>query len=61
MDDARAELDGFIDKHTPAIATLTRALLARLQARLPGATILVYDDYNALAIGFATTNRLIPE
>jgi len=53
MDDAQAQLDGYIDKFTPEVAALTRALLARMRARVPGATILVFDNYNALAIGFA--------
>jgi hypothetical protein len=58
MSDAQAQLDGFIDKYTPEMATLTRALLARMKARVPGATILVYDNYNALAIGFAAGERV---
>jgi hypothetical protein len=58
MDDAAAQLDGFIDKYTPDIAALTRALYARMKARVPGATILVYDNYNALAIGFAAGERV---
>ncbi len=57
MDGAQAQLDGFIDKFTPEMAALTRALFARMKARLPGAAILVYDNYNALAIGFAPTER----
>jgi hypothetical protein len=57
MDDARAQLDGFIDEYAPEMAALARALLARLTARLPGAQILVYDNYNALAIGFAASAR----
>lgn len=58
MDGARAQLDGFIDKFTPEMAALTRALLGRMKARLPGATILVYDNYNALVIGFAAGERV---
>lgn len=58
MDDAQTQLDGFIDKYTPAMAALTRALLARMKVRLPGAAILVYDNYNALAIGFAAGERV---
>ena len=58
MSDAEARLDGFIDKYTPEMAALSRALLARLKARVPGATILVYDNYNALAIGFAAGERV---
>ena len=58
MDEAHAQLDGFIDKYTPEMAALTRALYARMKARVPGATILVYDNYNALAIGFAAGERV---
>jgi hypothetical protein len=57
MDDARRQLDSFIDKFTPHVAALTRALLAKMKARIPGAQILVYDNYNALAIGFARNDR----
>ena len=57
MDDARRQLDSFIDKFTPEVAALTRALLARMKARLPGAQILVYDNYNALAIGFCRNDK----
>jgi len=58
MDEAQTQLDSFIDKYTPELAALTRALLARMKARVPGATILVYDNYNALAIGFAAGERV---
>lgn len=47
-----AELDGFIAKFTPAVEALTHILFAKMCARLPGSTIPVYDNYNALAIGF---------
>jgi hypothetical protein len=46
------ELAGFLAKYDPAVATIARAALARLRARLPGATEIVYDNYNALAVGF---------
>lgn len=55
--DAQAELDGFIDKFTPEVAALTRALLAKAKVRVPGAQILVYDNYNALAIGFGPSEK----
>src|SRR4051812_28081881 len=55
--DAQAQLDRFIDKFTPEVAALTRALLAKMAARAPGARIMVYDNYNALAIGFGPTDR----
>ena len=31
------QLDGFIDKYTPEIATFARAVLAKMRAWLPGA------------------------
>lgn len=52
------ELDGFIARYTPEIAAQIHAALARMRARLPGATLLVYDNYNALAIGFATSDKV---
>lgn len=55
--DAETEVDSFIDKFTPEVAALTRALLAKMKARLPGASILVYDNYNALAIGFGPNEK----
>ena len=57
MDDAQRQLDSFIDKFTPDVAALTRALFAKMKARLPGAQILVYDNYNALAIGFCRGDK----
>jgi hypothetical protein len=55
---AQAQLDAFIDKFTPEVAALTRALFDRMKARIPGAVIPVYDNYNALAIGFGATDRV---
>jgi hypothetical protein len=51
------QLDGFIARYDPAVGALARAVLAKMRARLPGATELVYDNYNALAIGFGPTER----
>ena len=51
------ELAGFLAKYDPAVATAARAALARLRKRLPGATEIVYDNYNALAIGFGPGDR----
>src|SRR3954463_8986629 len=55
--DPEAQLTSFIDKFTPEVAALTRALLDKTKARIPGATIMVYDNYNALAIGFGPSDR----
>ena len=51
------ELDGFLAKFSPEVETLARAALAKLRKRLPGATQLVYDNYNALAIAFSATEQ----
>ena len=55
--DAQRQLDSFIDKFSPEVAALTRALLVKMKARIPGAQILVYDNYNALAIGFCRGDK----
>jgi len=52
------QLDGFIDKFAPDVAAQARRAVAMVKARLPGATVMVYDNYNALAIGFGATDRV---
>jgi hypothetical protein len=52
-----AQLAGFIAKFDPAIARLARAARRALRRRLPTALELVYDNYNALAMGFSPTER----
>jgi hypothetical protein len=51
------QLASFLKKYDPAVATVARGALARLRRRLPGAMELVYDNYNALAIGFGPSQR----
>jgi hypothetical protein len=51
------QLASFIQKFTPEIATLAQAVLATMRKRYPTALELVYDNYNALAIGFGPTER----
>lgn len=53
----RQQLDGFFKKYDPAVARLARAAFARLRQRFPGATAMVYDNYNTLAIGFGPGER----
>ena len=55
--DASAQLDAFLDQYTPDIAAQARVALRTMRARLPGAVELVYDNYNALAIGFGPSER----
>lgn len=52
-----AQLDAFLDKFAPLVADQARSALRKMRARLPGAIELVYDNYNALAIGFSPTER----
>lgn len=52
-----AQLDGFVRKHSSPIAAETKRALARMRRLVPGALELIYDNYNALAIGFGPTER----
>jgi hypothetical protein len=51
------QLDDFIARFSPAIASQVRAALPKMRARLPGAVELVYDNYYALVIGFCPVDR----
>jgi hypothetical protein len=55
---ARAQLEGFIDKYDPKVAALGRKAFALMRKRLPGALELVYDNYNALAVGFSGVDKV---
>ena len=55
--DAETELEGFIARFSDAVAADVRAARVRMRARLPGALELVYDNYNALAIGYGPTEK----
>lgn len=46
-----------IDKYEPCVAADARQAIAYLEERMPTATRLVYDNYNALAIGFGATDK----
>ncbi len=54
----KAELDSFLAKFTPEMAKNAKGVLAAMRKICPGAIELVYDNYNALAIGFATGERV---
>jgi hypothetical protein len=54
---AEKQLDRFLNAFSPEVSELARKALAKLRKRLPHAKELVYDNYNALAIGFAPTER----
>jgi hypothetical protein len=57
MATAQDQLDGFIAKYAPDIAKLGSAAIARMRKTLPAAQVLVYDNYNALAVGFGPNER----
>ena len=51
------QVTGFIAKFDPAIAKLTRSCRSVVRKRYPSAIELVYDNYNALAIGYSPTEK----
>jgi len=54
---ARQELETFFAKYDAGVVRTARAALRRLRQQFPGATALVYDNYNALVIGFGPNER----
>lgn len=46
-----------IAQFTPEISQRAETILAKLRGRLPGAVELVYDNYNALVVGFGPDER----
>ena len=51
--DPEQQLAGFLAKYSPEVSNLAEAIRLRLQKLYPTALELVYDNYNALAIGYA--------
>jgi hypothetical protein len=51
------QLEKFLAKYTPEMAGLAKAVLIKMRKRLPGAVEMVYDNYNALVIGFCPGER----
>ncbi len=56
-DDIEHRIRGFIDRFTPEIAARAHACRAAIRTRLPTAFELVYDNYQALALAFASSER----
>lgn len=50
-------LAGFLAEYDPEIAKLARGALRKLDALIPGGVRLVYDNYNALVVGYGPTER----
>lgn len=57
MPTAQQQFDEYLEKYTPDIATHARAVLARVREFVPGAFELVYDNPQALVVGFGPTHR----
>ncbi len=51
------QLARFLAAFTPEIASRAEAILVRMRRKLPHAPELVYDNYNALAVGFGPSER----
>jgi hypothetical protein len=51
------QLDAFLAKYHPVVRATARAAIAKMRRLLPGTIELVYDNYNALAIGFGPNER----
>jgi hypothetical protein len=51
------QLASFIAKYSPEIAAHTHAVMETMRFLVPGAIELVYDNYNALAIGFGPSEK----
>jgi hypothetical protein len=57
MADPEAQLEAFLSKYTSDVAETGWAGIARLRELLPECDALVYDNYNALAIGFSPNGK----
>jgi hypothetical protein len=58
MATAQQQLDAFLQKYSPEIAKLGRQAITHMRKRLPGAFCPVYDNYNALAVGFGEEQKI---
>jgi hypothetical protein len=55
--DAERQLASFLAKYTPEISAQAQEIRARMRAKYPSALELVYDNYNALAIGYCPSEK----
>jgi hypothetical protein len=51
------QLENFLAKYDPRIVGIAKKCLTKLRKLAPGANQLIYDNYNALVIGFAPNDR----
>ncbi len=57
MNEAEAQLEMFLGRYLPAVAAIGRGAVRQLRTRLPGCDVLVYDNYQALAVGFSPDGK----
>jgi len=57
MPTARAQLARFLARYSPGVRKVAESALVRLRKLVPGAIEMVYDNYNALVIGFSPNQR----
>lgn len=50
-------LKNALSEYTPEIAALGEALISKARRRLPGANMLIYDNYNALVAAFSANDK----
>jgi len=55
--DAQEQFEGFLSKYQPGVATEAKKSLAKLRKLIPNAIEMVYDNYNALVLGFCPGMR----
>jgi len=53
----RQQFERFLAKYDPAIIAQAKKVLSKVRKMAPGATELVYDNYNALVVGFGPGER----
>lgn len=56
-DPTARQVDDFIARYTPELAAAITACRGKLRKRIPRGFELVYDNYNALAIGYAWADK----
>lgn len=52
-----AQLTRFLARYSPGVRSVAKAALTSLRRRVPGAVEFVYDNYNALVVGFGPNER----
>ncbi len=54
---AQQDWEKFLRKYEPGIVKQAKTAVMKLRRMVPGATEMVYDNYNALVIGFGPNER----